>query len=237
MELKTSNKQIKAYLKANIDLKYQLFLQKLIPNCANILGVRMSILKALAKSIAKGDYQDFLTKKDFSSHEETMLYGLVLGNLKIPFAELVEYIAAYVPYLDNWAVCDSFCSSLKITNQNKDTMLVLIENYLSSTKEFEVRFAMIMLMSYYLDAKHLDLVLNLYNNNKHEGYYVKMAIAWGISVAFIKFREQTVVLLNNNRLSAWTNNKAIQKIIESNRVSRADKEMVRQWKRAKDKTN
>ncbi len=230
---KLTNKQIKAYLSENIDLEYQKFQTKLIPNCANILGVRMPILKALAINISRGYYQEFLREKDFSTHEVTMLYGLVLGNLQISFLELAEYIKAYVPKLTNWALCDSFCSSLKTTNNNEKVMLELIKSYLSSDKEFEVRFAIVMLMDYYLDAEHIGLVLNIYKANKHSGYYVRMAIAWGISMAFVKFRMQTTILLSSNQLDDWTHNKAIQKIIESNRVNKADKEIVKKWKRAK----
>ena len=105
-----------------------------------------------------------------------------------------------------------------------------IQQYISSKNEFEVRFAVIMLMDYYLTDEYIDEVFKIYNEIKLDKYYVKMAVAWGISVAFVKYENKTREFLKNNSLDKFTFNKTLQKIIESNRVSKEAKDEMRGMK-------
>ena len=133
--------------------------------------------------------------------------------------------------IDNWAICDCCASTYKFTNKNLDEMYQYLQKYITSENEFEVRFACIMLMDYFLNDKYIDRVFEIYNNIKLDKYYVKMAIAWAISVAFVKYEEKTREFLQNNTLDKFTFNKSLQKIIESNRVSKEVKDEMRQMKR------
>ena len=164
-------------------------------------------------------------------YEEKMVYGLVIEYMKADFSTRLKYLDIFVPMIDNWAICDCCASTYKFTNKNLDEMYQYLQKYINSEKEFEVRFACIMLMDYFLNDKYIDRVFEIYNNIKLDKYYVKMAIAWAISVAFVKYEEKTREFLQNNALDKFTFNKSLQKIIESNRVSKEVKDEMRQMKR------
>lgn len=224
--------EIKKYLYDNVDPKYREFHQRLVPTVGNLMGVRMPVLKKLAKDIAKGDWQEYLRSGSIDTYEEVMVRGLVIGNIKTEFDEFKAHIASFVPLIDNWAVCDCVCANLKQTKKYKSLMWNFINGYLQSDKEFDLRFAVIMMMDYYLDDHdYIDNVLNAYDNISYGHYYVKMGVAWGISQAFIKYPDRTLVYLRDDNLDAWTHNKAIQKITESFRVTPEDKAMLRGLKR------
>ncbi len=221
----------KKILEENKDAGYKAFHEKLIPGVKNIQGVRIPVLRKIAKDIVREDADIFLKERSFDYYEEKMLYGFVIGNLKMPFDQVAKHIIDFVPLIDNWAVCDSFCSSLKITVKNKDEMWNLLEGYLNSKEEYEIRFAVVMLMDYYLEPLYIDEVLALLANVSHEGYYVKMAVAWAVSSAFVKEREKTMQFLCSGSLDRWTYNKSLQKIRESYRVSKEDKLILLKMKK------
>ena len=160
-----------------------------------------------------------------------MVYGLVIGYMKEDFETRLKYLDRFVPTIDNWAVCDCCCSTYKFTNKNLKEMFEYIQKYIVSKNEFEVRFACIILMDYYLVDEYIDTVFEIFNGIKLEKYYVQMGIAWAISEAFIKYEEKTRKFLKNNSLDKFTYNKALQKIIESNRVSKDVKAEMRGMKR------
>ncbi len=179
-------------------------------------------------------------------YEEILLQGLVIGCAKMPFDELLSRTAAFVPLIDNWAVCDTFCTSLKAAKKHMAEFWDFLQPYLAlgleqnpqdpqghpAQTEFPLRFAVVMLLAHYINEGYIDRVLTLLNSVKHEGYYVKMAVAWALSVCFIKFPEKTMELLDGcNELDDFTYNKAIQKTIESFRVDAATKDRLRSMKR------
>ena len=157
-----------------------------------------------------------------------MLIGFIRNT---DIKEVLSIIKNFVPKIDNWAVCDIFCSGLKIVNKNKETVWNFIQKYLKSKKEFELRFAIVMMLDYFICEKYIDRVLTILDNIKHEAYYVKMAVAWTISVAFVKFKDKTMKYLKKNNLDDWTYNKALQKICESLRVSKETKKIIKAMKR------
>jgi len=221
----------KKVLENNIDPGYAKFHQKLVPGVDHITGVRVPVIKKLAKEMAKQEGREFLQEKSFFTYEERMLHGLVIGHLNLPFEEVVPYIVDFISYIDNWAICDSFCAGLKIARKHKEEMLPLISGYACSSLEFEARFAAVMLMNYYLEPFYMDRVFEIFAKMKQEGYYAKMAIAWGVSAAFLKDRDKTLAFLASDRLETWTHNKALQKIRESDRVSKQDKIIVNEMKK------
>lgn len=214
-----------------VDEDYQKFTSSLSPNVDNILGVRLPLLRNLAKEITKGDWRGYISTAENEYFEEQMLEGMVIGYAKADIEEILSYVARFVPKINNWSVCDSFCSSLKITKNNPTQVWEFLQPYFSSKREYELRFAIVMLLNYYIDDDYLNHVLIQLDKTKHDGYYVKMAVAWAVSICYIKYPEQTMVFLKDNTLDNFTYNKALQKIIESLRVDKETKQLIRGMKR------
>ncbi len=214
------------------DKKYKEFHSSLCPNVDNIIGVRIPELRKLAKQIAKENPKEFIenpVKKQY--YEEIMLEGFVIGYMKATLEEKLHYLDNFIPKIDNWAVCDCTASTLKFIDKYKKEVWEYMQKYINSKKEFEKRFAIIILMDYYLTDEYIDKVLEIYNKIDSDQYYVQMGIAWAISVCFVKYREKTRKILDNNNLSTFTHNKSIQKIIESTRVDKETKEELKKLKK------
>jgi len=226
-------KKIRQDLLNSADKKYKDFHSSLCPGTNNIIGVRVPVLRNYAKKLSKQEnFKNYISFDKTVYYEEVMLQGMLIGFIKnTDIKEVLEVIKNFIPKIDNWAVCDIFCAGLKAVNKNKDTFWSFIQKYLKSKKEFELRFALVIILDYFIDDKHIKDALNIFDNIKHDGYYVKMAIAWAISVAFVKFPETTMMYLKNNNLDDWTYNKALQKICESLRVSKETKKIIKEMKR------
>ncbi|MGG2014661.1 DNA alkylation repair protein [Bacillus sp. S10(2024)] len=214
-----------------IDTDYQKFSAALIPTINNVLGVRLPELRKIAKKIAKGDWHTYLATAKDEYFEEIMLQGMVIGYVKTDIEELLFYVASFVPKIDNWSVCDSFCIGLKSTKENKERVWEFLQPYLSSKKEYEIRFGVVMLLDFYIETEYIERVLNLLDRVKHEGFYAKMAVAWAVSICYVKLPDLAMEYLRNNMLDDFTYNKALQKITESNRVDKETKSIIRSMKR------
>lgn len=213
------------------DKKYQEFHSGLCPDVNDIIGVRIPELRKLAKQIAKENAQEYLELTQKKYYEERMLQGFIIGYMKSDLKESLKYLDQFVPIIDNWAICDCCCSTFKFTNKHPEEVWQYIQKYLISDKEFELRFAIVMMMDYYLTEEYIDKVLKIYDSIHHDGYYVKMAVAWAISVCYIKFPEKTMEFLNNNHLDDFTYNKSLQKMIESYRIDEKTKKRLKDMKR------
>jgi len=211
--------------------KYRIFSSSLLPGKENILGVRIPLLRKIAQKIAKEDWRAYLVSAENDYLEEVMIQGMVIGSAKADIEELLQYAAKFVPLIDCWSICDSFCSGLKFTNKNKERVWEFLQPYLLSDKEYEIRFGVVMLLSYCVTPEYVSLAFAHFDRIKHTGYYVMMAVAWAVSVYYIKFPEQTYGYLKNNTLDDITFNKALQKITESYRIEDKTKEMIRGMKR------
>ena len=214
-----------------IDTDYQKFSAALIPTINNVLGVRLPELREIAKKIVKGDWHTYLETAKDEYFEEIMLQGMVIGYVKTDIEELLFYVASFVPKIDNWSLCDSFCTGLKSTKENKERVWEFLQPYLSSKKEYEIRFGVVMLLDFYIETEYIERVLNLLDRVKHEGFYAKMAVAWAVSICYVKLPDSTMEYLRNNTLDDFTYNKALQKITESNRVDKETKSLIRSMKR------
>jgi len=214
------------------DDKYRSFHSNLCPGVENILGVRLPLLRKIAKSLSKEeDYYNYLNNSDTKYYEEIMIEGLIIGYLKTDNENRFNYIKNFIPKIDNWAICDSFCNNLKFTKENMNEVWNFILPYTSSENEFDIRFAIVMMLNFYIIEDYIDDVLNTLNKINHDGYYVKMAVAWAVSYAYIDFPQKTLAFLKNNNLDNFTYNKSLQKIIESTRVSKEDKDLMRTLKK------
>jgi len=213
------------------DEKYRLFQMGLCPDTDGIIGVRLPVLRKLAKEIAKGDWRTYLKNGNNQYFEEIMLTGMVIGCVKTDMEEILKYVGEFVPQIDNWAVCDSFCAGLKFTKLNKSRVWDFLQPYLFSKEEFQIRFGVVMLLDYYIEDDYIDRILNIFNEINREDYYVKMAVAWAVSMCFVKYEVKTIHFLEENELDDFTYNKAIQKIIESLRVDQETKTKLKKMKR------
>lgn len=226
-------KKVDESLREMADEKYLKFHSRLIPGVESIFyGVRVPALRKLARQLVKGDWRGFVElTKDSSVYEFNMLCGMVCALAKCDFEEKLEYVKKFIPSIDNWAVCDIVCGDLKDVKNNQERMYKFVLPYLKSQNEYEVRFAVVILMQYFVIDEYINDVLKNYDDIRHKGYYVKMAVAWGISICFVKYRNITLEYLASCNLDDFTYNKSVQKMIESFRVSREDKEMLRSMKR------
>ncbi len=219
-------------LEKEADKNYQKFSSSLLPNINNVLGVRLPILRKLAKEILKeNNYKKFLNAKSFKYMEEYMLKGMLIGFLKEPVEEIINYIRLFIPQIDNWAVCDSFCNSLKFTKNNLEKIWDFLQPYFESSSEYEIRFAYVMLLNYYLKDEYIDRVLLLVDKFKDNRYYAKMGVAWLVSICYIKYPLKTEEYLKTSKLDNWTYNKSIQKICESLKIAKNIKIQIRKLKR------
>lgn len=210
---------------------YRKFSSSLIPGEEKILGVRLPHLRDLAKEIAKGEWQEYLNNAQDEYYEEIMLQGLVIGYAKASPEEILKYTERFVPKIGNWGICDSFCTGLKLAKKHPELVWDFIQPYLRSGKEFEIRFAVIMMLAHFIDDDHIDRVITSLDGIRHEGYYVRMGVAWAVSVCYVKYPEKTMAYLKNSKLDDFTYNKSLQKILESYRVDQDAKAIIRSMKR------
>jgi len=224
---------IKEVLYEHVDEKFKDFTSALIPGSRPILGVRVPILRKIAKEIAKRNWQTYLKEATEDTYEEVAVKGFVIGYVKEGLDVLLPYIAEHIEKINDWSLCDGFCSNLKIVAKRREDFLDFLLSYAKIDDEFKQRVVAVMLMNYYLTEEYIDMSLAVLDSLKNEKYYCKMAVAWAIATAWAKQREKTYCYMQegNNTLDDWTYNKAIQKMLESYRVSDVDKVMLRKMKR------
>ena len=210
--------------------KYKDFNSKLVLTKYKMYGIKVPILRDIAKKISKTNIISFLDIVKSNSYEEVMIEGLVISCIK-EVDLCVKYFNKFINKIDNWAICDTCISSMKIVNKNKELFLKQIKKYIESKNEYVVRVGVVLLLNYYIEDSYIDLVFDIIDSINREDYYINMAIAWLVSVCFVKYRNKTFKYLNDNKLNRFTYNKSIQKIIESYRVSLEDKEILRSMKR------
>lgn len=213
------------------DLKYKEFDSSLCPNVDNIIGVQVPKLRAIAKELVKEKQREYLELENIEYYEEKVIQGLMIGMSNLTIEDTKKYLEKFIPKIDSWAVCDIVCSSLKLAKKYQKEMWEFLETYIKSDKEFEIRFVVVMYLDYFLNDEYIDRVIKNISKIKSDKYYVQMAIAWLLAESFIKQKEKTNEYLKNNKLDNFTHNKAIQKIIDSYRVSQEDKEFVRTLRR------
>ena len=213
------------------DKKYALFHSKLMPTVSqdSIIGIRVPELRKIAKRI-EGSWEayEFINKLPHTYYDENVLHGLLISGIK-DYAECIRETEKFLPYVDNWAVCDIM--SPKVFKKNKTALINKITKWSSSASVYECRFGIKMLMSHFLDESFKKKYLNIPAGVKSDEYYVKMMIAWFFATALAKQWKETIVYLECNHLDKWVHNKTIQKACESYRITAAQKEYLRGLKR------
>lgn len=215
------------------DIKYRDFNAKLIPNIEKekVIGVRAPEIKKLAKEMLKtGEWEEFICELPHQYHEENMLHAYILGNRKGNICDILCELEKFLPYIDNWAVCDTI--NPKIFKKYPQEVYEKIKLWVKSEHEYTVRFGVVTLLQSFLDEQFQPEMLELAAKIDREEYYINMAVAWYFSFALIKQYETTLPLIESRRLAPWVQNKSIQKAIESYRISEERKAYLRTLKAA-----
>lgn len=221
---------IQKYLLSQKDEKYRAFTLPLIPNVdeKTFIGVRLPILKKYAKGIDDKDREEFLNSLPHQYHEENILHAFILSNMK-DYEMFIKRVDDFLPYISNWSVCDTICN--KNLNKYKDKLIVEIYKWLKSQELYRVRYAVKCLMNYYLGDDFKEEHISRISEVKLEDYYVRMMIAWYLATGLAKNYDSFIKAFENNEFDSFTHNKAIQKAIESYRVSDEHKAYLRTLKR------
>ena len=210
--------KIQEYLLSQKDEKYRAFTLPLIPNVdeKTFIGVRLPIIKKYAKELDENTRKAFLVELPHKYHEENLLHALIFSNIK-DYDEFIKYVDIFLPYVSNWSTSDTICN--KHLEKHKEKLIKEVYKWLKSDELYRVRYAVKCLMNYYLSEdfkeEHIEKVLEV----KLEDYYVRMMIAWYLATGLAKNYDQFIKVIESKKFDAFTHNKAIQKAVESYRVS------------------
>jgi len=218
------------YLETIKDEKYKIFNDKIVNTTSVTIGVQIPKLRLIAKNICKGKFINFLNLEMPDIYELHILYILILSKVK-ENGLVYSLLCKFLPNINNWSVCDTLCSELKIINENKEFYLKFIKEIILSRQEFIVRVGLILLLKYYISS-HLSEIFEIIKMINLDKYYVNMGIAWLLSMCYVYSGEQTLNFINNSALNKFIKNKIYQKIIESRQVSNDDKNYIKSIKTA-----
>lgn len=213
------------------DKKYAKFTAKLTPTIDESLfiGVRVPIMRKLAKEIIKaGEYTDFLHSLPHKYYDENLLHSIIISLIK-DYDEVIKEIEAFLPYVDNWAVCDLL--SPKVFKKHHEELLPLIYKWSASKETYTCRFGVGMLMSHFLDEDFKPEYLQIPANIVSDEYYVNMMLSWYFATALAKQYDETLPLIESKTLPKWVQNKTIQKAKESYRVDDEHKKYLNTLKK------
>lgn len=220
---------VRRQLEKYADPKYREFHGSLLPGTDNIMGVRLPVLRKIAKEIAKNDWQEWFEKAEDLYYEETMLRGFAIAYAKLDCETRLAYIRKFVPCISNWAVCDCFCNTLKDAKKYPEIYWEFLKPYFLSEDEYGARFGAVMLLSHFVKKEYLEESIKSLERIRQEGYYAKMAVAWAVSVYFAAFPDEMYTYLcDSHKLDEFTYKKSLQKILESYRVTADMKNKIRE---------
>lgn len=193
------------------------------------IGVRVPDVRKLAKEYKESkEAEDFLSELPHEYYDENMLHSILLSQIR-EYDHCMEKVKAFLPYIDNWAVCDTL--SPKVFGRHKEQLLEEIRMWIRSGETYTCRFGIGMLMRHFLDEDFKAEYLQLVSSVVSEEYYVKMMAAWYFATALSKQWKDTIYVLEENILSPWVHNKTIQKAIESYRITEEEKKYLRTLRR------
>lgn len=226
---------IRARLEALADPEYKAFNVKLIPNVdpSTMIGIRVPVLRAVAKDLRVGDrsmVDRFFADLPHKYFEENMLHAILLGEVCGSVREAIDALTRFLPYADNWAVTDTIrIRALRRAGADADAQLMLnqLEHWMQASATYTVRYAVVELMTDFLDSRFDAAYLRLVGGISSSEYYVNMARAWYFATALAKQWESALPVLQKRILDPWTHNKTIQKACESYRVNPEHKALLR----------
>ena len=224
------NEEIREELFRLKDEKYRVFQSRLIPTVKedSMIGVRTPQLRKYAKQLAKReDIAEFLDDLPHSYFDENQLHAFIISEIK-DYARCIEEVSRFLPFTDNWATCDQM--SPKVFKKHRNELLKKIRQWIASKETYTIRFGVGMLMEHFLDEDFDPAYPEMAAAIRSEEYYVNMMVAWYFATALAKQYDKVIVFLEDRRLEVWTHNKAIQKAVESYRITPEQKEYLKSLK-------
>ena len=214
------------YLISMQDVKYKEFHSSLVLNSKyEMIGIRVPQMRQIAKELSKGNIEGFLKCAGDKYYEEIMIQGLTIAHIKDE-KTFHKYFKEYIKKIDNWALCDSFCSSIKIVEKYEDKYFNECVQLALNDNEFISRVGLVTILNHFVNKNRLNDIFKTLNKIKSDMFYINMAEAWLICDLYIKYPTETEQFLKNNNLNKFTQNKAISKIRDSYRVSNDNKKRI-----------
>lgn len=224
------NKFVK-YLISLQDVKYKDFHSSLVLNSNyEMIGIRVPIMRDVAKKISKSNIEEFLEYAQNKYYEEVMIQGLIISHIKDE-KMFYKHFIEFIKKIDNWAICDSFCSSIKLVRNYEEKYFKEAIKMALNKDEFISRVGLVMILNHFISQKNLKIIFDTLNKIQSEKFYINMAEAWLVCEMYIKYPKETKEFINNNKLNKFTQNKAISKIHDSFRVSKKEKELLRKYRK------
>lgn len=217
------------YLKSLSEVKYQEFSSKLTKSKYELLGIRVPTLRKMAKEISKGDWETFLELGEDKYLEEVLIQGLVIAWIKEE-SVFDQYFYKYIKKIDNWEINDIFSNSLKIMKKNPAKYFNICEKLTKEREEFTIRIGLTCILNHFVLEKYLLRIYEILDNLESKFYYVNMAAGWLLCECYIKYPQKTKEYLKVSKLNKDAFNKGIQKMLDSYRVSKIEKEELRKLK-------
>lgn len=214
------------------DKEYADFQSKLVPNISRekIIGVRIPKARKLAKEIREEEAREFLTDLPHYYYDENILHGLLISEIK-DYTSTIEELDRFLPFIDNWAVCDIILPKVFRKKENRKELISDIRRWSKSNHTYTARFGLEMLMTHFLGDDFKKEYLEIPLSIKTDEYYLQMMIAWFLATALSKQWEETIKVLTEKKLDTFIQNKTIQKARESRRTTREQKEFLKRLKK------
>lgn len=210
------------------DTNYRSFHLKTCPQAQHVIGVRLPEQRKIAKDLIKsGNYWNLLDGFTPHYYEEIMITGIIIASAPMGLQERFDYTTWFLPFINNWATCDTFCNSFKIKESDLEEYWSFLTQFTHSTEEYTLRFVLVMSLCHFITTKYLDSIFQSLDTIQSDKYYVEMAKAWLVAEIFTKYPETTLEYLSHDQLSTFAHNQAIQKACESRRISVEDKQHLR----------
>ncbi len=217
---------IRRELLSNADDGYKNFSSSLMPTVAKdkVIGIRIPFLRKYAKTLTEVETKGFISDLPHKYYEENNLHAFLIEKIG-DFDQTIKALDEFLPYVDNWATCDSM--NPKILGKNRGQLLPIIDRYISSEHTYTVRYGIGLLMRYFLGEGFKDEYAKRVAAINNEDYYVKMMQAWYFATALASNFEEILPFLTQKSLSPWVHNKTISKAIESYRMDKDKKEFLK----------
>lgn len=216
-----TNHDLRTRLEAMAEPAYRAFSERLQPGARRpLLGIRIPELRRMAKqAVRSGEWKEWLDETlGDDTFEEALLRGLLIGMAPLPAEEARQRLKAYIPTVDNWALCDITCSAFRPARKDTADTWEFMQPYFADTTEYGQRFAAVLSLSHYVNAEYVDMVLERLAVMRPSAYYARMGVAWALSVCFVKFPQQTLRYLTESSIEPATYRMTLQKILESRRT-------------------
>ena len=219
------------YLISIQDKEYKKFHSSLVLNSKyKMIGIRVPTMRDIAKNIAKSNIEEFLRYAHNKYYEEVMIQGLVISHIKEEKL-FYKYFKKYISKIDNWAICDSFCSSIKIVRKYEEKYFKEAIKLALNKDEFISRIGLVMILNHFINHNNITIIYDTLNKIQSDKFYINMAESWLLCEMYIKFPDNTKEFLKNNKLNKFTQNKAISKIHDSYRVGKEEKEELNAFRK------